>query len=355
MHRESSDENDAKGATDGLTSNTSEIHPSSPPSTTNSSLKDTEKSVSMADLTLDKKSSNQSVGASASAVESSSISDEKSMSTTCPVCNEEYSEPKILPCAHRFCRKCLITWFGSAGGNPSCPICKREIGKDGKRLVVQKEEKRDRSTLNSLTGKQPLTSAKPSNTFPQGNTPTSGKDQGTARSTVSESSQPHSVLSDISQNISTLSNKYMPFPCSMAKGSTDGSVLSTTVNPKDQKTEKLMPSTKAESTKHPQSGDQTQPPDTRYFTTATDIHLSQEMPREKTRRVCEELVDKLPTDTVLAALVASAKRLQPLTCAACVPRGPATQMTCVCTAVTCCVKPAPSSTPVWPSHVGTRY
>ena len=55
------------------------------------------------------------------------------ISTICPVCSENYTEPKLLPCAHRFCRKCLITWFDSANGAPSCPICKRNMGKDGKR------------------------------------------------------------------------------------------------------------------------------------------------------------------------------------------------------------------------------
>nr|KAG5712432.1 hypothetical protein BaRGS_011406 [Batillaria attramentaria] len=44
----------------------------------------------------------------------------------CPVCHEEFSQPKILPCAHLLCRDCLVTWLKSEG-DAECPLCRCAI------------------------------------------------------------------------------------------------------------------------------------------------------------------------------------------------------------------------------------
>nr|KAG5713984.1 hypothetical protein BaRGS_020312 [Batillaria attramentaria] len=43
--------------------------------------------------------------------------------TECPVCHEEFSQPKILPCAHVICRDCLVKWMRS-DSEGKCPICR---------------------------------------------------------------------------------------------------------------------------------------------------------------------------------------------------------------------------------------
>ena len=45
----------------------------------------------------------------------------------CPVCHEDYTEPKILPCAHLACRNCVISWLGKGGGQAGCPMCRAPI------------------------------------------------------------------------------------------------------------------------------------------------------------------------------------------------------------------------------------
>ena len=45
----------------------------------------------------------------------------------CPVCHEDYTEPKILPCAHLACRNCVISWLGTGGGQGGCPMCRSTI------------------------------------------------------------------------------------------------------------------------------------------------------------------------------------------------------------------------------------
>ena len=48
---------------------------------------------------------------------------------TCPICQENYTDPKLLPCNHYFCKECilqLVRWAG-AGKSISCPKCRKEI------------------------------------------------------------------------------------------------------------------------------------------------------------------------------------------------------------------------------------
>ena len=48
---------------------------------------------------------------------------------TCAICQEHYTEPKLLPCNHYFCKECilqLVLWAG-AGRPFSCPKCRKEV------------------------------------------------------------------------------------------------------------------------------------------------------------------------------------------------------------------------------------
>lgn len=46
----------------------------------------------------------------------------------CPVCLELYSSnPKILPCAHLICERCLISWVTANAAAALCPVCRYDI------------------------------------------------------------------------------------------------------------------------------------------------------------------------------------------------------------------------------------
>ena len=49
--------------------------------------------------------------------------------TECQICTEIYSEPKVLPCIHTFCLKCLEGWSKDKkpGEQVSCPLCRKEF------------------------------------------------------------------------------------------------------------------------------------------------------------------------------------------------------------------------------------
>ena len=44
---------------------------------------------------------------------------------TCPVCQEHFREPKILPCLHYYCKEC-IRQLALRAGAFACPECRRE-------------------------------------------------------------------------------------------------------------------------------------------------------------------------------------------------------------------------------------
>ena len=48
---------------------------------------------------------------------------------TCAICQEHYTEPKLLPCSHYFCKECILKLALRAGsGKPfSCPECRAEV------------------------------------------------------------------------------------------------------------------------------------------------------------------------------------------------------------------------------------
>ncbi|XP_070204121.1 transcription intermediary factor 1-beta-like [Littorina saxatilis] len=45
----------------------------------------------------------------------------------CPVCHDGYKEPKILPCTHLVCKKCVVSWLQKAGVKGGCPFCRAPI------------------------------------------------------------------------------------------------------------------------------------------------------------------------------------------------------------------------------------
>ena len=47
---------------------------------------------------------------------------------TCAVCQDHFKEPKVLPCLHYYCKKCVADMIHRAGGKPfSCPECRRDV------------------------------------------------------------------------------------------------------------------------------------------------------------------------------------------------------------------------------------
>ena len=45
----------------------------------------------------------------------------------CPLCHEDYTEPKMLPCTHLACRKCVVSWLEKAEDQGGCPLCRVSI------------------------------------------------------------------------------------------------------------------------------------------------------------------------------------------------------------------------------------
>jgi len=77
---------------------------------------------------------------------SSSFPPELDEITTCPICFEEFTSPKLLDCPHSFCLKCLQGHcrYKPLGAKAQCPLCRMEFvipsnGPEGLRpnLVLQ--------------------------------------------------------------------------------------------------------------------------------------------------------------------------------------------------------------------------
>ncbi|PIK41345.1 hypothetical protein BSL78_21795, partial [Apostichopus japonicus] len=45
----------------------------------------------------------------------------------CSICLEQFKDPKLLPCLHRFCTACLEPLIGKAGEKLKCPLCQQSI------------------------------------------------------------------------------------------------------------------------------------------------------------------------------------------------------------------------------------
>ncbi|KAK7088004.1 uncharacterized protein [Littorina saxatilis] len=47
--------------------------------------------------------------------------------TECPVCHDDFTNPKLLPCNHLACRDCVLSWLQKEGGQGGCPLCRAPI------------------------------------------------------------------------------------------------------------------------------------------------------------------------------------------------------------------------------------
>src|ERR1051325_1515985 len=59
--------------------------------------------------------------------ESSALLAELKDITECPICMDSLTEPKVLPCIHTFCLKCLLLTYGQdkePGDVVPCPLCR---------------------------------------------------------------------------------------------------------------------------------------------------------------------------------------------------------------------------------------
>ena len=49
--------------------------------------------------------------------------------TECPICTEVYTDPRVLPCGHTYCLKCIEAWSKDKqpGDELACPLCRKEF------------------------------------------------------------------------------------------------------------------------------------------------------------------------------------------------------------------------------------
>jgi len=49
--------------------------------------------------------------------------------TECPICTEVYTDPRVLPCVHTYCLKCIEAWSKDKqpGDKLACPLCRKEF------------------------------------------------------------------------------------------------------------------------------------------------------------------------------------------------------------------------------------
>ena len=49
--------------------------------------------------------------------------------TECPTCTEVYTDPRVLPCVHTYCLKCIEKWSEDKqpGDELACPLCRKEF------------------------------------------------------------------------------------------------------------------------------------------------------------------------------------------------------------------------------------
>jgi len=59
----------------------------------------------------------------------SSVNKELDDMTECCICTEEFTDPRVLPCIHTLCLKCLLNYGKDRqpGDRMSCPLCRKEF------------------------------------------------------------------------------------------------------------------------------------------------------------------------------------------------------------------------------------
>ena len=46
----------------------------------------------------------------------------------CPICTEVFTDPRVLPCVHTYCLKCIKAWRDKQSGDElACPVCMKEF------------------------------------------------------------------------------------------------------------------------------------------------------------------------------------------------------------------------------------
>ena len=55
-----------------------------------------------------------------------SIVTQDSPSVTCKKCSKPYTDPRILPCLHSFCKNCIKSLVIQRGSKIRCPSCKKK-------------------------------------------------------------------------------------------------------------------------------------------------------------------------------------------------------------------------------------
>lgn len=73
----------------------------------------------------------------------------------CKYCSKVYDEPKVLPCLHTFCKRCIGSIIGENETSLFCPICRSEVALPSKNLddlqpniiVIRKLEELERQKL----------------------------------------------------------------------------------------------------------------------------------------------------------------------------------------------------------------
>ena len=47
--------------------------------------------------------------------------------TECPICTEVYTDPRVLPCVHTYCLKCIEKYSEDKqpGDELACPLCRK--------------------------------------------------------------------------------------------------------------------------------------------------------------------------------------------------------------------------------------
>lgn len=53
---------------------------------------------------------------------------EKMESRKCTICTCRFEDPKITPCGHTFCSRCIDAWYG-VDSKKKCPTCRKSVKK----------------------------------------------------------------------------------------------------------------------------------------------------------------------------------------------------------------------------------
>jgi len=79
--------------------------------------------------------------------------------STCPICREDFKDPRSLPCVHSFCLQCLEGYCKDKypGDEVQCPLCRKEfeIPQDGLQTLPANFFLKNMIEAKNLEGKEP--------------------------------------------------------------------------------------------------------------------------------------------------------------------------------------------------------